>query len=235
MAAGSPTRTDSGGPRASSRASRDASRLIDVWVVGCPCGIAVIVAGRPEPCTGSRLMSPRIVLVAAAFAALASACSGAPGSSSPEELASSHAALNATPQVSGSSIANLALANVGGMACATNSLGGTPSSRADGQRRTARVLVRRLRPLGLGEPGAPTPPVSMPPRAASTLRPEQRHAVEHAAVGDAVVFDYQGGGVADHVAIVTQVNCDGTIESVSGDWNGTAAPRPRSRAPRRCT
>ena len=40
------------------------------------------------------------------------------------------------------------------------------------------------------------------------------------AVGDAVVFDYQGGGVADHVAIVTQVNADGTIVSVSGDWAG---------------
>ena len=40
------------------------------------------------------------------------------------------------------------------------------------------------------------------------------------AVGDAVVFGYAGGGVADHVAIVTQVNGDGTIQSVSGDWGG---------------
>jgi surface antigen len=40
------------------------------------------------------------------------------------------------------------------------------------------------------------------------------------AVGDAVVFDYQGGGYADHVALVTKVNDDGTIETVSGDWNG---------------
>ncbi|HEY6462947.1 MAG TPA: NBR1-Ig-like domain-containing protein, partial [Polyangiaceae bacterium] len=40
------------------------------------------------------------------------------------------------------------------------------------------------------------------------------------AVGDAVVFDYKGGGVADHVALVTKVNSDGTIETASGDWNG---------------
>jgi hypothetical protein len=42
-------------------------------------------------------------------------------------------------------------------------------------------------------------------------------------VGDAVVFDYQGGGVADHVAIVTQVNSNGTIETVSGDWGGSGS------------
>jgi len=40
------------------------------------------------------------------------------------------------------------------------------------------------------------------------------------AVGDVAVFDYAGGGVAQHVAIVTQANSDGTITTVSGDWNG---------------
>ncbi len=39
-------------------------------------------------------------------------------------------------------------------------------------------------------------------------------------VGDAVVFNSNGAGYADHVAIVTTVNDDGTIETVSGDWNG---------------
>jgi hypothetical protein len=42
-------------------------------------------------------------------------------------------------------------------------------------------------------------------------------------VGDAVVFDYgvNGRGTANHVAIVTKVNNDdGTIETVSGNWNG---------------
>ncbi len=40
------------------------------------------------------------------------------------------------------------------------------------------------------------------------------------AVGDAVVFDYGGGGYADHVAIVSEIEGDGTIQTVSGDWNG---------------
>ena len=40
------------------------------------------------------------------------------------------------------------------------------------------------------------------------------------AVGDAAVFDYAGGGYADHVAVVTQVNANGTVETVSGDWGG---------------
>ncbi|UJB39726.1 CHAP domain-containing protein [Streptomyces sp. A1-5] len=36
-------------------------------------------------------------------------------------------------------------------------------------------------------------------------------------VGDAVVFNYNGNGYADHVAIVTAVNPDGTIESIGGN------------------
>ncbi|REK91274.1 CHAP domain-containing protein [Streptomyces inhibens] len=36
-------------------------------------------------------------------------------------------------------------------------------------------------------------------------------------VGDAVVFNYNGDGYADHVAIVTAVNDDGTIESIGGN------------------
>jgi hypothetical protein len=40
------------------------------------------------------------------------------------------------------------------------------------------------------------------------------------AIGDAVVFDYKGDGVADHVAIVTKVDSNGDIETVSGDWDG---------------
>jgi Repeat of unknown function (DUF346)/CHAP domain len=39
-------------------------------------------------------------------------------------------------------------------------------------------------------------------------------------VGDAVVFNYQGGCWADHVALVTKVNGNGTIETISGNWNG---------------
>jgi hypothetical protein len=40
-------------------------------------------------------------------------------------------------------------------------------------------------------------------------------------VGAAVVFNYHPDtGSADHVAIVTQIEDDGTIDTLSGDWNG---------------
>jgi hypothetical protein len=38
--------------------------------------------------------------------------------------------------------------------------------------------------------------------------------------GDAVVYDYAGGGVADHVGIVTSVDSDGNVVTANGDWNG---------------
>lgn len=43
------------------------------------------------------------------------------------------------------------------------------------------------------------------------------------AVGDAAVFNYYGGGEAEHVAIVTAVYPNGTIETTSGDWGGTGS------------
>ncbi|SEM63440.1 CHAP domain-containing protein, partial [Streptacidiphilus jiangxiensis] len=42
-------------------------------------------------------------------------------------------------------------------------------------------------------------------------------------VGDAILFDDNGSGYADHVAIVTAVNPDGTIQSIGGN-EGTNDP-----------
>jgi cell wall-associated NlpC family hydrolase len=39
-------------------------------------------------------------------------------------------------------------------------------------------------------------------------------------VGDAVVYDYNGAGVADHVGLVTGVNSDGSITTANGDFGG---------------
>jgi hypothetical protein len=38
--------------------------------------------------------------------------------------------------------------------------------------------------------------------------------------GDAVVYDYAGGGVADHVGIVTSVASNGDVVTANGDWGG---------------
>jgi CHAP domain-containing protein len=40
--------------------------------------------------------------------------------------------------------------------------------------------------------------------------------------GDAVVYDYQGSGVADHVGLVTAVNSDGSVQTANGDWGGSS-------------
>ena len=38
--------------------------------------------------------------------------------------------------------------------------------------------------------------------------------------GDAVVYNYAGGGSADHVGIVTSVDSSGDVITANGDWNG---------------
>ena len=41
-------------------------------------------------------------------------------------------------------------------------------------------------------------------------------------VGDAIVYDYNGAGAADHVGLVTAVNSDGSITTVNGDFGGVS-------------
>ena len=50
----------------------------------------------------------------------------------------------------------------------------------------------------------------------------QSHGTFHgtAQAGDAVVYSSSPGGYADHVAIVTAVNSDGSIVTANGDWGG---------------
>ena len=122
----------------------------------------------------------------------------------------------------GTSIANIARANVGKGACSTNSAkthafdssctgnGGQPEYWcAD----FARWVWGRAGAAHTGDLTA---------AAGSFYTYGQRYHTLHSKpkVGDAVVFNYAGHGYADHVALVTQVNANGTIESVSGDWGG---------------
>jgi MYXO-CTERM domain-containing protein len=165
-------------------------------------------------------MSTRTVLAASAFAAMASACSGAPGSSS-EAVARSHAALNATPQVSGSSIVSLALANVGGSACGTNTLGGTNfESSCTGNGGQPEYWCADFAQWVWANSGVDTTGLNAAAGSFYCYGQNNGTLSNTPQPGDAVVFNYQGNCVADHVAIVTKVNSDGTIESASGDWNG---------------
>ncbi|HEX8792370.1 MAG TPA: CHAP domain-containing protein [Polyangiaceae bacterium] len=165
-------------------------------------------------------MSLRTILVASAFAALACGCSGGPDASS-EPLARSRAALNAHPLVSGSSIVSLALANVGGMACATNSLGGSAfESSCTGNGGQPEYWCADFAQWVWANSGVDTSGLNAAAGSFYCYGQNNGTLSNTPQPGDAVVFDYQGNCVADHVAIVTQVNSDGTIESVSGDWNG---------------
>ncbi len=50
----------------------------------------------------------------------------------------------------------------------------------------------------------------------------QSHGTFHstAQVGDAVVYSSSKGGYANHVAVVTAVNADGSVVTANGDWGG---------------
>jgi MYXO-CTERM domain-containing protein len=145
---------------------------------------------------------------------------GSSSSAGAEPLVQSPAPLK--PMVTGDSIASLALANVGGMACKTNSLGGTSfGSSCTGNGGSPEYWCADFA-LWVWSHAGVSNVSGLDAAAGSFYVYGQNNGTlsNTPAVGDAVVFDYQGGGVANHVAIVTQVNSDGTIETVSGDWNG---------------
>ncbi len=123
--------------------------------------------------------------------------------------------------VSGGTIASIALANVGKGACSKNSTGGYDyDSSCTGNGGYPEYWCADFARWVWAEAGADTDGLTA--AAGSFYVYGENHGTLHGtpAVGDAVVFDYSGGGVADHVAIVTQVNSNGTIETVSGDWGG---------------
>ena len=123
--------------------------------------------------------------------------------------------------LSRSSVAEIALANVGKGACSRNSAGGTGfDSSCTGNGGRPEYWCADFARWVWGRAGANTSGLTA--AAGSFYVYGQNHGTlhSHPAVGDAVVFNYAGNGYADHVAIVTRVNPDGTIESVSGDWGG---------------
>jgi hypothetical protein len=143
---------------------------------------------------------------------------GCGGSATPvgEHIGTTAAALT------GQSIATIALANVGEGACSANSQGGTAfDSSCTGNGGQPEYWCADFARWVWATAGASNTS-ELTAAAGSFYVFGQNHGTLHSspAVGDAVVFDYQGGGVADHVALVTQVNSNGTIETVSGDWDG---------------
>ncbi len=123
--------------------------------------------------------------------------------------------------ITGGDLASLALANIGGTACGTNSLGGQSFfSSCDGNYGQPEYWCADFVRWVWANEGFDTSELSA--AAGSFYVYGQNHGTLSStpSVGAAVVFDYQGGGYADHVAIVTRVDPDGRIETASGDWDG---------------
>jgi hypothetical protein len=122
---------------------------------------------------------------------------------------------------SGDDIANLALANLGGMACAQNSLDGNSFfSSCDGNGGSPEYWCSDFASWVWSNSGVDTSELTAAAGSFGAYGNNHGTFSDSPSVGAAVVFDYDGGGYADHVAIVTQVNDDGSIETVSGDWDG---------------
>jgi hypothetical protein len=158
------------------------------------------------------------ILSLAAIACVGALATGCAAGGGGEAVGSTANAVNTA------SIASIALANVGKGACSTNSAGGHAfASSCTGNGGQPEYWCADFALWVWGQAGVNT--AGLDAAAGSFYTYGLNHGTLHStpAVGDAVVFDYQGGGVADHVAIVTQVNSNGTIESVSGDWGGSGS------------
>ena len=130
---------------------------------------------------------------------------------------------------SASSIAEIARANVGRGACSTNSAGSKAfDSSCTGNGGEPEYWCADFARWVWAKAGA-SYTSDLTAAAGSFYVYGQAHRTLHSkpAVGDAVVFNYAGHGYADHVAIVTAVYSNGTIETVSGDWNGESGSEAR--------
>jgi hypothetical protein len=135
--------------------------------------------------------------------------------------ATSALATSASANVSSATIVSIAKANVGKGACSTNSTGGKSfASSCTGNGGSPEYWCADFALWVWEQAGADVSGLTA--AAGSFYVYGQNHGTLHQtpSLGDAIVFNYQGGGYADHVAIVTTVNSNGTIETVSGDWGG---------------
>ena len=162
----------------------------------------------------------RIAMALAWAAAGAAVGCSSPGFGPDERVMATQAAVTS---VSGSAIASLALANVGQGACTTNTLGGTHfESSCTGNGGQPEYWCADFAIWAWANSGADVSGLTAAAGSFYVYGQNNGTLSNTPALGAAAVFNYQGGGVADHVAIVSKVNGDGTIETVSGDWNGSS-------------
>jgi CHAP domain len=119
----------------------------------------------------------------------------------------------------GATVASIAQANVGLGACSTNSQGGTAfETSCDGNGGEPEYWCADFAQWVWQQAGANTDGLDAAAQSFYDYGQSNGTFGDTPAIGDAVVFD-NGSGI-HHVAIVVQVNGDGSIETVSGDWDG---------------
>jgi hypothetical protein len=171
----------------------------------------------------NRILVSTSRLAALTLCALSAACSGSPdGSGDPtdEGATSENTAVSAVG--TRSAIVDVALANKGKGACSNNSRGGRgfDSSCAGNGGLPEYWCADFARWVWAAAGVKDTDQLTA--AAGSFYLYGEHHGTlsSKPEVGDVAVFDYKGNGVADHVAIVVRVDSSGTIETISGDWEG---------------
>lgn len=147
----------------------------------------------------------------------------------PATLIACAAPASAAPQPNANAVAKLAMANVDKKACSRNSLGGKAfeSSCTGNGGKPEYWCADFARWVWANAGVADTGWLDAAAGSFYAYGLEFGTLSATPAVGDAVVFNYSGHGVAEHVALVTQANANGTIETMSGDWNGESGSETR--------
>jgi hypothetical protein len=159
-----------------------------------------------------------LALTTAALPMLLTGCAPAGGDDGEDPVDTLTSDLSAAARAK---VASIALANVGDTACGLNSQGGHGyGSSCTGNGGQPEYWCSDFAKWVWAAAGADVG--GLTPAAGSFYCYGQKNGTlsNTPHVGDAVVYDYQGSCWADHVALVTQVNANGTIVTASGDWNG---------------
>ncbi|MGW4698689.1 CHAP domain-containing protein, partial [Kitasatospora cineracea] len=109
----------------------------------------------------------------------------------------------------GSSIINIASANLNNGPCSTNSAGGSGYYNSCSEAWCADFAKWVWAQDGVNVSGLTAGAGSFAQYGSGL------HSTPH--VGDAAVFNYNGNGYADHVALVASVNTDGTVSTIGGN------------------
>ncbi|NUP06026.1 MAG: CHAP domain-containing protein [Polyangiaceae bacterium] len=157
-----------------------------------------------------------VTLMLATFSACAPPAPDEEGDPSEDTSQSDDDALSGTEK-----IAALANDNVGNTACGENSLGGKGfKSSCTGNGGQPEYWCSDFARWTWEQAGADVDGLTAAAGSFYCYGEEHGTLSSTPHVGDAVVYNYQGNCWADHVALVTKVNPDGSIITVSGNWGG---------------